>query len=178
MEEQLDWPDRDSAFTRRPGSGRALPLADKMLVGICWLMLGTASFLISLVPSSRVLRGLGSSIGAVAYEPMLTSHQRGRAQRIGRAIAIATRHAPFRADCYPQALVAAQLCRWFAIPYALHLGARFAASSGDRPGRLEGHAWVAAAGMTICGGAASIRQFGTVACFVHFPRSTAGDDRD
>jgi len=167
-----------ATFSRKIAAARAMSTLDLGLILVCWVMLGVASLLLAVFPSRWVLRTLGSSIGPVSYAPALENGRRGMVERIAIAVAVAARHAPFRADCYPQALTAAKLCRLFGIAHSVQLGARFATAGTDRPGKLEGHVWVRAGALTICGGAASPRQFGTVACFVHDPRSVAGEAAD
>lgn len=163
-------------IARKVGAACALPFADVALVALAWVLIGAASSAIVLVPSRRILRTLGSNLGTVTHAPTSDMRQRQRARRITRAIEIAARNAPFRANCYPQALAAAQLCRWFAVPHAVQLGARFAAGDGAGGARaLQGHAWVSGDVFTICGGSDSAQAFGTVACFVHIPHSGSAD---
>lgn len=175
MEEQINLPDVRATVARKWATARAVPLNDLWLVGFSWWMIATASLVIALVPTRHILRMLGPNLGAVTQVPPTAPRERTRALQIARAIGIAARNAPFRADCYPQALAAAQLCRWFAVPHAVQLGARFAESGGQRSGRLEGHAWVCSGSLTICGGSESARRFGTVACFVHLPGKIGAD---
>jgi hypothetical protein len=156
---------------RKWKTAMTLSSADLLLVVTCWWMIGASSLIIALLASRYILRRLGANRGAMIASPPNTARQLARAARIGRAIGIAGRHAPFRADCYPQALTAALLCRGFGVPHAVQFGARFAAADSARAGKLEAHAWVSSGTLTVCGGQASPQRFGTVACFVHLPRS-------
>ena len=156
---------------RKWKTAKTLSPADLLLVVTCWWMIGVSSLIIALLASRHILRRLGANRGAMIASPPNTARQMAHAERIGRAIGIAGRHAPFRADCYPQALTAALLCQGFGVPYAVQFGARFAAANSARTGKLEAHAWVSSGSLTVCGGQASPQRFGTVACFVHLPRS-------
>jgi hypothetical protein len=59
------------------------------------------------------------------------------ARRIGRAVAIAARNVPWRADCLPQAIAARMLLRRHGLPSTLHIGV-----TRDEAKGLTGHAWL------------------------------------
>lgn len=158
-------------IARKWATAKALQPTEVLLAVACWWLIGASSLVIALFASRRILRRLGANQGAVVVSPGNTPEQLDRAVRIARAIRIAERYAPFRANCYPQALAAAGLCRCFGVPHAVLLGARFAATNSVRAGGLEGHAWVSSGTLTLCGGRQSPQLFATVACFVHLPRS-------
>ena len=155
---------------RKWDAAKSLAPADVVLVIACWWMIAASSSVIALFASRHILRRLGINKGAVVESPENTERQLTRARRIARAIRIAERYAPFRADCYPQAITAARLCRWFRVPHAVQFGARFAGANSARAGGLEAHVWVVSGTLTLCGGRESPKRFGTVACFVHLPR--------
>jgi hypothetical protein len=125
-----------------------------------------AAILLRLAPVGRLLRAMG---GAVACAPLVTPRQEARARLVRRSIRRAARVSPLRADCLPQALAAATLCRLLKAPIALHLGLRRAANAqARRP--LEAHAWVASGPVAVSGGDGS-ESFVAVACFLSNPSS-------
>lgn len=128
-----------------------------------------AAILLRLAPVGRLLRAMGGSVGAVACAPLVTPRQEARARLARRSIRRAARVSPLRADCLPQALAAATLCRLLKAPIALHLGLRRAANAqARRP--LEAHAWVASGPVAVSGGDGS-ESFVAVACFLSNPSS-------
>lgn len=128
-----------------------------------WCLIGVASLTIRLVPMKRILRSLGTNIGAVALMPLSDAAQQHRAARIGRTIGLAARLAPFRADCLPQALAAWWLCRALDVPCALHLGGT-TGTNGAHP--LAAHAWVVSGRVAVTGGLDSFDRYASLSCFV------------
>lgn len=159
------------ALRRKGGTAIQLPLAVLALMPLAWLMIGFASAAIALVPFRRLAPLLGRNLGATSLMPIVPIRVLPRAVQIRTAIAIAAKYAPFRSDCLPQALVAATLCRWGRVPYAVHFGAALA--NQESRGKLLAHAWVQAGPVAITGGTPSFRTYGVVACFVP-PRMSAG----
>jgi hypothetical protein len=127
-----------------------------------WIAIGMASALIALLPFRRIAPLLGQNLGAVMFVPFASDAQVARARLIGRTIGLAARYAPFRSNCYPQAMVGAALCLLYRVPYALNFGVRLEGEAR----KLDAHAWIASGGATVTGGAASFAAFNTLACFV------------
>ena len=137
---------------------RRMPPSDKALLLMAFAALVIAAPLLRLVPFSRLAPLFGRPIGPVAWMPLLDARQSRRAQAIRRAVRRAARLSPFRRDCLPQALAGAALCRFFAVPAAVHLGVRKSGST------LEAHAWVCSGGVAVAGGQ-SFAAFTVVSCF-------------
>lgn len=141
-----------------------------------WAMIGLASLAIKLVPLRRLGPVLGVNLGAVGLVPLADVNEQKRARQFGQAISVAARYAPFRSNCYPQAIVAVLLCRLYRIPYAMQFGATFEGEPGSAERKLKAHAWVVSGRVAICGQNSSFGAFGVVGCFVakSVARSRAG----
>ena len=113
-----------------------------------WLGLGLASLAIALLKFNRVSRLLGWHCGTAKPVVPIDAAQRVRASRIGATIGMAAHYAPWRADCYPQAIVARCLLGIYRIPYVLSMGVK----RDDATGNLLAHAWVEAGDVSVCGG--------------------------
>lgn len=129
-----------------------------------WAMIGLASAAIRLIPLRKLAPVLGRNLGAIALVPLGDGAQARRAVQIQRTISIAIKYVPFRSDCYPQAIVAQVMCRFFGLPAAAHFGLRLDSQPG-RERRLLAHAWVVCGQTAICGEYASFRAFSVVGCF-------------
>lgn len=132
-----------------------------------WLLLGAARLLIALAPFRVVRRLLGedqarSGQSATAEGPALTPEQRVEAHRIGSLVAAAAAHAPWRSDCYPQALTGRTLLAVRRIPHAVCFGVR---RDGET---LVAHAWIRAGDLVVTGG--NGQSYTEVARFVWNPR--------
>lgn len=144
-----------------------MPVKDKLLLFVAWSLLGLAAGLLRLVPFRRLAPLLGAPMGAVAFVPTTTAKQAYRARLVRCAILRASRVAPFRSDCLPQAFAATTLCRILQVPTSAHLGVRLDDDCGD----MAAHAWVCSGPEAVSGG----RSFGAytaVACFISpaFPK--------
>lgn len=129
-----------------------------------WAMIGFASAAIRLVTLRNLAPVLGRNLGAVALVPLANPAQARRAVQIQQTVAIAIKYAPFRSDCYPQAIVAQVLCRVFGLPAVAHFGLRLDSDSEDKR-RLFAHAWVVCGRTAICGEYGSFRAYNVVGCF-------------
>lgn len=148
---------------RRVRAFGQMPLGDKLAIAPAWLLIGAASALILLIPFARLAPLLGRPLGATSLTPLIDARQKARARFVQRAIARAAALAPFRADCLPQALAGALLCRWLKVPAATHLGVQL--GDADASAGLRAHAWVDAGEVRVTGGR-GIGRFTVVACFV------------
>ena len=124
-----------------------MPWRDKAALILAWVLLGCAAALLHLVPFKRIAGWLGTPTGTSSYVPAASPRQASRAMLVGRAIARAVRIAPFRADCLPQALAAAWMCRVLSVPFAVHIGARL-----DEARSFEAHAWTIVGDVAVTGG--------------------------
>lgn len=124
-----------------------MPWRDKLALAVAWVLLACAAALLHLVPFRQIARWLGRPTGASDYVPPVDARQAHRAALVGRAVARAARIAPFRADCLPQALAAAWMCRLLDVPFAVHLGARLGEARA-----FEAHAWTLAGDVAVTGG--------------------------
>lgn len=158
-------PGASTRAARKLATFAQLPVFVLLWLVPAWAMIGLASLAILLVPFRRLAPIFGRNIGPVAFVPMTSPAQAARAHKIATAIAVAAKYAPFRSNCYPQAIVAHVLCRLYRIPYALHFGARIEAAPGEASG-LKAHAWVVSGPVAVSGGNASFGEFSTVGCFV------------
>lgn len=153
-----------SVIARKFGTTRALHYSSFVSIPVAWIMLAFASLLIIIVPFRRIARTLGDMRSGDAAIPIISQSDARRVEHIGHAIAIAAKYAPFRADCLPQALVAALACRAFSIPFALHLGVKLGCADPVKP--MAAHAWVQSGPVVMTGGRGSFSEYKTVACFV------------
>lgn len=131
-----------------------------------WIAIAMASLAIAWVPFKRLHRLFGRSLGAVALVPIVDARQQRRAAEIALTIRLAARHAPFRSDCFPTAIVAQLLCRIYRIPSALHLGASLSSEIGTPP--LSAHAWVSSGAISVSGGAGNFARFATLGCWAGY----------
>ena len=151
-------------FVRKCRTGMRQPGSVVALVPLAWTMIGLASAAIAIFPFRWIAPLLGRNLGATSLTPIVSPDVLSRARKIGSAVNIAAKYAPFRSNCLPQALVAATLCRLGRVPYAAHFGVSF---SDAKPGRqLEAHVWVQCGPIALTGGVGSFQMYSVVACFV------------
>lgn len=134
----------------------ALPAAERgrTLEATFDLLVVRLSF--ALLPLPRALR----LFGIVRGEAGSGRDAPAEAQAVGRAVARAARHVPFRAACLQQAFAALLMLRRRGLRATVHLGL----ARGDGCGDLTAHAW------SHCGeepvtGIAQARRFVPVAAF-------------
>ncbi len=126
-----------------------------------WLGLGLASLAIALVAFRQIAPRLGSYCGLERPDVTTSIGQERRARQIARTVQLAARYAPWRADCYPQAIVARLLLGFYRLPYCLSLGLRRDAASGA----MQAHAWVRSGSVCVTGGNGD-EAYRTVGIFV------------
>ena len=71
-----------------------------------------------------------------------------RARQISRTVQFAASYAPWRSDCYPQAIMARLLLGLYRLPYTVSMGLRRDPASGE----VQAHAWVACGDVCVTGG--------------------------
>jgi len=155
-----------AVLRRKFGSLVRLPTFVLIWLLPAWVMMGLAALALRLVPVRRLAPLFGRGIGAVGFVPLLPPARRDRADAVRRTILLAARYAPFRSNCFPQALVAQAFCRLFRLPFAMHFGVRTGRTSEAERAQFAAHAWVVSGPVAISGGNASFAAYSTVGCFV------------
>ena len=140
--------------------------SEQLLLPVVWLVLGFSRLLIVALPFRNFAPWLGASLGASPWLQLLSSGTETRAASIGKVVRVAARYTPWQSNCLPQAMTAAVLLRFFAIPYSFFLGV------ARTPNQLTAHAWVAAGRVQVTGGA-GFGEFSVVCCFAHNPAPSA-----
>jgi hypothetical protein len=141
-----------------------LPLFEKLLIPIVFILLGFARLAILTIPFRYYARLLGIYQQADIFIPLLTTEQAQWANRIGRVIRSTATITPWQSLCLVQALVASCLLRLVQIPYVLHFGlANNVAPDASDP--MKAHAWVSAGMFAITGGR-SLFKFTVVGTYV------------
>jgi hypothetical protein len=125
-----------------------LGLKDQVRFTAAWSLLGLYRFLILVLPFTVIRRLLGENHREPQQHevPELTDVQRVRAMHIGRIVELAAAYAPWRSDCYPQALTARTFLELRRIPHVVSFGVR------RENGALIAHAWVHAGDVPVTGG--------------------------
>jgi len=125
-----------------------LGLKDQVRFTAAWSLLGLSRLLIVLLPFRVIRRLLGQNHAVTEQRPTpeLDAGQRIRAMHIGRVVELAAAYAPWRSDCYPQALTARTFLALRRIPHVVVFGVR---RDGDA---LIAHAWVHAGDVEVTGG--------------------------
>jgi hypothetical protein len=138
-----------------------MPLREKVLLALAWMVLAAASALLRMVSFRRLSPLLGEKMAAPVGCLPAIGHEGEEAARLVRlSILRAVRLAPFRSDCLPQAFAAAFLCRAMGVPAAVYLGVRLHDIEG-----LQAHAWVDAGKLNVTGGH-SLCEFKVISCFL------------
>lgn len=141
-----------------------LGLRDQVRFTAAWFLLGFARLLIVIAPFTVVRRLLGENQSSPGQHQVLAldPDQRFRAAHIGRIVEAAAAHAPWRSDCYPQALTARTFLAARRIPHVVSFGVR------RDGGALVAHAWVHAGDVAVTGG--NGREYTEVGAFAWSPR--------
>ncbi len=140
-----------AALARLP----ALPASERRCTCEAALLLLVVRIALVLLPLPRALRMFGvaqGTTGSGRIDP-------DQAALVGRAIARAARHVPFRAVCLQQAFAALLMLRRRGLAATVHFGLL------REDGELKAHAW------SLCGevpvtGVAAARRFAPIAAFV------------
>lgn len=124
-----------------------LGLKDQVRFTAAWFLLGFSRLLIVVLPFTVVRRLLGEnhSVPGSSQAPALERDDHFRAVQIGRVVEAAAARAPWRSDCYPQALTARTFLAARRIPHVVSFGVR---RDGDA---LVAHAWVHAGDVMVTG---------------------------
>ena len=144
-----------------------------------WLLLGLARLAIKTWSFQRIARWLLQVPQApVPSVPLLSSAGQVRARQIAQVIELASRHAPFTANCFPQALVVSWLLRWHGLPGVMCFGLKKSpASNGGLHGStVQAHAWVQAGPVAVTGGR-GFEDHAVVGCYLWWSRGGASHAR-
>lgn len=143
-----------------------LGLRDQVRFTAAWFLLGFARLLIVVAPFTVVRRLLGEdrSTAPTGELPLLDPVEQIRAAHIGRIVEAAAAHAPWRSDCYPQALAARTFLAVRRIPHEVSFGVRRDGAA------LVAHAWVHAGDVPVTGG--NGREYTEVGRFSWTPGSS------
>ncbi|MDP1738009.1 MAG: lasso peptide biosynthesis B2 protein [Caulobacter sp.] len=155
-----------SATQRKLATALRLPLFVWLWLPPATMAMAMASLAIRCVPFRRLAQGFGQDVGAGAVEQSAGRRRSERALLIRQIITTVGGNAPFRSDCFPQALVAILLCRIYRLPYALYFGVALTGEQGDGARDLKAHAWVMSGEVAVSGGRTSFRKFRTLACYI------------
>jgi hypothetical protein len=157
---------RRELLARKFRTLRALPWSVIGWLPPVWAMIGLSAGLIAVVPFRRLAFLFGQGTDRRGFAPTLNPAQQRRVAWIGRTIEIAARYAPYRSDCYPQALTAAVMCRLWHLPYAMYFGLAANPVGEEAASGFSAHAWVTSGTATLTGGANSFARYRVVSCFV------------
>lgn len=123
---------------------------DRVRFLAAWLLLLLSHLLILLLPFTAIRRLLGENQSRpnpdASPAPELTPEQTASARHIGHIVAAAALHAPWRSDCYPQALTARTFLALRRIPHVVCFGVR------REDDALVAHAWIRAGELVVTGG--------------------------
>jgi hypothetical protein len=142
------------------------PLFIKLWLLPAWVLLGLGRLTVLIIPFRRIVPLLGNFAGTESQLPLLAPDQRNSALLIGQTVRMAGRHAPWRANCFAQAIAASLLLRLYKIPYSIFFGVRPTIAHRHSP--IEAHAWTAAGDVAITGGQ-GFKSFTVVAVFHTIP---------
>ena len=137
-----------------------MPLAEKLLLGLCWLLLALSSVAVALLPFRLIAPILGRKAVADRAPEALAPALSHRAHRVRRAVNRAARLMPLRSDCLPQAFAASLMCRLLGLPSSAHIGVKPQAGEDG----TTAHAWVLVGDFWVAGGL-SIPDYREITCF-------------
>ncbi|VWX62128.1 lasso peptide biosynthesis B2 protein [Sphingorhabdus sp. 109] len=149
---------------RKFDTATQMPLLFYLWLGPAWVLLGLSRLVILTVTFKRFAHWLGLHDGLAPRTPLTTAEQAKRARAISSAIIVAAKFAPWKANCFPQAITARLILGLYDIPYALFFGVTRSKQEEDR-GAIKAHAWVVSGRVNVTGGR-SFGQFTSVGCFV------------
>ncbi len=130
-----------------------------------WMGLGLASLLIRIIPFRRLAPMLGDWCGLEKPRIVATISEEARAAQIRETVRLAARLAPWRADCYPQAVIARLMLGICGVPFTLSMGLKRDAASSE----IHAHAWVQCGDIDVTGGEGDA-EYRAVAIFARYAR--------
>lgn len=135
------WKEKRSKFCQ-------LDVADKWLLfrAVAWL--AAARIMLGVLPFRSLATRMSASSDSAQFQP-----DPELLQRIGRSVAIAANHVPWRSDCIPQTIAARMLLKSHGYTSIIHIGVE---RVGDD--ELIGHAWLTC-GETIVTGNTDLHRY-------------------
>lgn len=130
-----------------------------------WIMLGLARLAVLLIPMRYLAKFMGYAGDLDARPPDLDDHQQARAVSIGRVIRLAARYAPWKANCFAQALTARVMLALYGVPFAIFFGLMRDPETRE----MKAHAWVGAGAAKVTGGD-GFAQFTVVGTYLSAPK--------
>ena len=138
-----------SWVARKSRSFWSLPLFIKLWLFPVWCLLGFARLAVLFISFRSIAIYLGQDRGTAACLPILPPAKLSSARLVGRTIRLAARYAPWEANCFAQAIVAAFLLRMFKIPYSIFFGLR---NEDLILKEMDAHAWTMSGCIAVTGG--------------------------
>jgi hypothetical protein len=122
---------------------RALPAGERWLLIWLLMLLPAVGGMLRLMGVRRTYRLLERSTGSSVTPVCPSESSKDSAERMGRIVAIASRHGPYKATCLRQSLALWWLSRRRGLPVQLRIGV------GKEREIMQAHAWVELAGTVI-----------------------------
>lgn len=146
---------------RKAKSYWAAPLFMKLWLLPTWVLLGVARITVLYAPFRSVAMYLGEDCGTASAIPLVTQEQLSIALLVGRTVRLGARYAPWTANCFPQAVVAALILRIHKVPYSIFFGLR---KQTPPLAGMDAHAWIMSGRVAVTGGQ-SFEDFTVVGAF-------------
>lgn len=125
-----------------------LPLRQKLWFLLLYPLSGLVRAMILAIPFARYARLLGERRGNDQFLLLADEQAEQMGWRIGRIIEQVARFTPWESKCLVQAILARLMCRYYRLPYVLHLGVT---RNQDKGNPLKAHAWVSVGRWVIVG---------------------------
>lgn len=125
-----------------------LPLREQLWFVLLLPLSGLVRAMILAVPFSRYAWLLGERRGNDQLLLLADPQSEQLGWRIGRIIEQVARFTPWDSKCLVQAILARGMCRYYRLPYVLHLGVT---RNQDKGNPLKAHAWVSVGRWVIVG---------------------------
>lgn len=125
-----------------------LPLRQKLWFVVLFPLSGLVRAMVLAVPFPRYARVLGARRGNEQLLVLAEPQSEQLAWRIGRIIEQVARFTPWESKCLVQAILARLMCRYYRLPYVLHLGVTRNQAQGSP---LKAHAWLSVGRWVIVG---------------------------
>lgn len=135
------------------------PWFEKLWFIPVWLLLGASRFAIVTLPFKRLSLWLGMH-QTYSWLPIMDARYDVKAKSIAKVVQMTAQYTPWKSNCFPQAITATILLRFYGIPYVLFLGV----NRDTEDMKLNAHAWVTSGRIKVTGGN-GFDQFTVVGCF-------------
>lgn len=125
-----------------------LPLRQKLWFLLLFPLSGLVRAMILAIPFARYAWLLGERRGNDQLLMVAGPQAEHLGWRIGRIVEQVARFTPWESKCLVQAILARAMCRYYHLPYVLHLGVT---RNQDQGNPLKAHAWVSVGRWVIVG---------------------------